>query len=135
MKKNKITKKTVARNQIEYKDVSLQEFLGLSDAENDVIEMKYKLARALQVERKAEGVTEKELATRMRTHQPAVNRMLNEAGRVSLDTIFAGFFALGKGPKEIAKLIADGATSPRIEVTGAVKNIRKRYRKTLDRLA
>lgn len=102
----KSSKKRTPRKHIEYRDVTLQEFLGLSDAENELIELKFRLSKALQTVRQAKGVTEKQLAERMRTRQPAVNRMFNAADKVSLDTLVTGFLALGANRREIAKLIA-----------------------------
>jgi predicted XRE-type DNA-binding protein len=97
---------STARDHIEYRDVSLGEFLGLSQAEEELIEMKYQLTKALEELRKSAGVTQSELARKMGTKQPAVARMINSAEKVSLDTILTGFFALGKNRRDVARLIA-----------------------------
>ena len=90
---------------------SVQEFLGLSDAEAAIIEMKLALSRTLRDRRQRRGVSQVELAKRLRSSQSRVAKM--EAGdpSVSMDLLVSSLLVLGASPADLAKAIRSGEGS------------------------
>ena len=85
-------------------DGSVQDLLGLSDDEAAIVEMRVRLARKVREKRLARGLTQQELAERMRSTQPRVARM--EQAGASLELLIRALFALGAKRKEIGRLLA-----------------------------
>ena len=87
---------------------SVQDFLGLSDAEAALIEMKLVLSRTLRERRQRRGVSQVELAKRLRSSQSRVAKM--EAGdpSVSMDLLVSSLLVLGASPTDLAKAIRSG---------------------------
>ena len=87
---------------------SAKELLGLSDQEERYIELQLKLAEGLKARRRANGVTQIELAQTIRSSQSRVAKM--EAGdpTVSLDLLVKSILALGTSNRELAAIIARG---------------------------
>ena len=85
---------------------SAKELLGLSDQEEMYIELRLKLAQGLKARRRANGVTQIELAQTIRSSQSRVAKM--EAGdpTVSLDLLVKSILALGTSNRELAAIIA-----------------------------
>jgi transcriptional regulator len=83
---------------------SVQDLLGLSDDEVAIVEMRLRLAREVREKRVARGLTQQELAERMRSTQPRVARM--EQAGASLELLIRALFALGANRKEIGRLLA-----------------------------
>lgn len=89
-----------------------KDFLGLSDAESQLVEVKVRLVKALQDLREKKGVTQAELARRIDSSQPRVAHML--AGRdVSVDQLMKSLFALGASQQAVARALTPKATSRR----------------------
>jgi hypothetical protein len=90
---------------------SVQEFLGLSDADTALIELKLSLSRSLRDRRQRRGVSQVELAKRLRSSQSRVAKM--EAGdpSVSMDLLVSSLLVLGAGPADLAKAIHGGEAS------------------------
>jgi helix-turn-helix protein len=84
---------------------SVQEFLGLSDADAALIEMKLSLSRSLRDRRQRRGVSQVELAKRLRSSQSRVAKM--EAGdpSVSMDLLVSSLLVLGASAADLAKAI------------------------------
>lgn len=84
---------------------SVQEFLGLSDADMALIELKLALSRSLRNRRQRRGVSQVELAKRLHSSQSRVAKM--EAGdpSVSMDLLVSSLLVLGAGPADLAKAI------------------------------
>lgn len=89
-----------------FKVSSVQEFLGLSDQEMALIDLKVRLVEMLRVVRQSKGVTQHELATRLGSSQSRVAKMEAGGVEVSLDLICKSLFALGVSPRAIGKTIA-----------------------------
>jgi DNA-binding XRE family transcriptional regulator len=85
-----------------------KDFLGLSDAEVALIETKLLLSRALRDRRKREGLSQEELARRLRSSQSRVAKM--EAGdpSVSMDLLVRSLFVLGASSDDLARAIRAG---------------------------
>lgn len=83
-----------------------QEFLKLSDAEMAYIDLRISLSNALQARRKAEGLTQQGLATRMGSSQSRVAKMEARDESVSLDLLVRALLATGATVLDIADAIA-----------------------------
>ena len=90
---------------------SVQEFLGLSDADAALIEMKLSLSRSLRDRRQGRGLSQVELATRLRSSQSRVAKM--EAGdpSVSMDLLVNALLVLGVSSADLARAIRGGEGS------------------------
>ena len=101
MKKSKGTKLQAAGWAIG----SVQDFLGLSDAEAGLIELKLSLSRSLRDRRQQRGLSQVELAKRLRSSQSRVAKM--EAGdpSVSMDLLVSSLLVLGASAADLAKAI------------------------------
>lgn len=78
---------------------TVKEFLGLSDAESLVVEMRLSLAESLRKKRAAAGITQTELAKTLGSSQSRVAKM--EAGdpQASLESLLRALVAVGGKPK------------------------------------
>jgi ribosome-binding protein aMBF1 (putative translation factor) len=83
---------------------SVQDLLGLTDDEAAIVEMRVRLAQKVREKRQASGLTQRELAERIRSTQPRVARM--EQAGASLEMLIQALFALGASRKEIGRLLA-----------------------------
>ena len=84
---------------------SAQEFLGLSDADAALIEVKLALSRSLRDRRQRRGVSQVELAKRLQSSQSRIAKM--EAGdpSVSMDLLVSSLLVLGASEADLAKAI------------------------------
>jgi ribosome-binding protein aMBF1 (putative translation factor) len=89
-----------------FKVGTVQEFLGLSDAEMMIIDMRIALGKRIRTARERQHLTQTDLAKRIRSSQPRVAKI--EAGEegVSLDLMTKAALAVGMTRKQIAKAIA-----------------------------
>ncbi len=85
------------------------EFLGLDDAEAQLVDIKVRLARALQERREKAGLTQADLAKRLKTSQPRVANML-AARDVSLDLLVRSLLVLGADAAELAGVLTGSRT-------------------------
>lgn len=88
-----------------WKEISVKEFLHLSDADAQYIETKLSLSRRLRILRQKRHLTQTKAATLLNTSQSRLARM--EAGdpSVSLDLLVRGLFALGGTRKDLAEAV------------------------------
>lgn len=91
---------------------SAAEFLGLTDAESALVEMKLALSRHLRDWRTREGLSQAALARRLESSQSRVAKM--EAGDpgVSIDLLFRALLTLGATRDGLAEVISS-APRPR----------------------
>jgi hypothetical protein len=84
---------------------TVKDFLGLSEAETVLIEMKLALSRNLRARRTAHGLSQVEFARRLQSSQSRVAKM--EAGdpSVSMDLLVSSLLLLGASSAELAKTI------------------------------
>jgi predicted XRE-type DNA-binding protein len=85
-----------------------QEFLGLSDAEAALIEVKLALSVALRDRRKRRRLSQAQVARRLSSSQSRVAKM--EAGdpSVSMDLLVRSLLALGASSTDLARAIQKG---------------------------
>ena len=86
-----------------WKETTVREFLKLSEADVQYIEMKLALSRLLRLVRERRRLTQTKAAALLKTSQSRLARM--EAGdpSVSLDLLVRGLFALGASLRELLK--------------------------------
>ena len=93
---------------------SPREFLELSEEEAAFVEFKLSLSRTLQALRKAQDMSQVEVAKRLRSSQSRVAKMEASDPSVSVDLLVRSLFKLGARPDDIVK-----ALRPRRKVTAA----------------
>jgi len=88
-----------------WKETSVKEFLDLSEADMQYIEIKLALSRQLRELRQKRHLTQTKAATLLKTSQSRLARM--EAGdpSVSLDLLVRGLFALGATREQLAEAV------------------------------
>jgi DNA-binding XRE family transcriptional regulator len=84
---------------------TVKEFLGLSEADAVLIEMKLALSRNLRARRKQHGLSQVEFAKRLQSSQSRVAKM--EAGdpSVSMELLVSSLLLLGASSSDLAKVI------------------------------
>jgi len=94
---------------------SVKEFLGLSEADAVLIEMKLALSRSLRDRRKKQGLSQVQFAERLQSSQSRVAKM--EAGdpSVSMDLLVSSLLLLGASSADLANAIQgrEKKTGPR----------------------
>ena len=87
---------------------SVKEFLGLTDADAALIDMKLALSRSLRDRRNKQGLSQVQLAERLQSSQSRVTKM--EAGdpSVSMDLLVSSLLLLGASSADLAKAIQGG---------------------------
>ena len=80
---------------------SVQEFLGLSDADVEYIETRRALSRKLKAVREKLKLTQVEAAARLKTSQSRMAKMEKADPSVSADLLLQSLFSLGVTRKEL----------------------------------
>ena len=78
------------------------DWLGLSNEEAQIVNMRVALAQELERVRKSKGITQAELARRVGTKQSGVARMLNNPDTSTMDNLIKALIALGEPIGKIA---------------------------------
>jgi predicted XRE-type DNA-binding protein len=85
-----------------YRVVDSADWLGLSNEEAQIVDMRVALAQELERVRKAKGISQAELARRVGTKQSGVARMINNPDTSTMDNLIKGLIALGEPISKIA---------------------------------
>ena len=91
---------------------SVQEFLGLSDAEAELVEMHVRLSVDIKRRIDAAGLTQAALAKKLRTSTSRLSHMLS-GNQVSTDALVRALFVLGATSRDIGKVIGGGGAKMR----------------------
>jgi DNA-binding XRE family transcriptional regulator len=89
-----------------------QEFLGLTDEEAALIDIKLSLARSLKKRRLARDMTQDELARALGSSQSRVAKMETADASVSLELLVRSMLALGASRKELGRIIGRKTAAP-----------------------
>ena len=92
-----------------WKAGSAQEFLGLSDQESALVELKLSLVTAVREARRKHGLSQTDLAQRMRSSQSRVAKIETGDQSVSLDLIVRALFAAGATRRELQRALGESA--------------------------
>lgn len=91
------------------------EFLGLMEEERRLIELRLAVSRAVRRQREMRGMTQQQLAVKLKSSQSRVAKIEAAAADVSLDLSFRALFAVGGG---LMDLLATGSRTKRTKKTG-----------------
>jgi ribosome-binding protein aMBF1 (putative translation factor) len=81
------------------------DFLGLTDAEAALVELKVRLSEALRARRLGQGISQAALAKQLRSSQSRVAKMEAADPTVSLDLLLRGLLVMGAKPSDVAKAL------------------------------
>lgn len=91
---------------------SAQDFLGLTDDEMALIEMRLALGRSLKERRLASGLTQQELASQVGSSQSRIAKMESADPAVSIDLFVRSLLKLGATRQELGRIIARRTVAP-----------------------
>ena len=86
---------------------SVRDFLRLNDEEAAYVELKLALSRSLRRWRTQHGVTQTELAKRLRSSQSRIAKMEAADTSVSIDLLVRSLLSVGAPRGDLAKAIAN----------------------------
>lgn len=89
-----------------------KEFLGLSDEEAALVEMKLALARSLKQQRLTRELTQEELAKLLGSSQSRVAKMEAADATVSMDLMVRALLTLGATRQEVGRIIGRKQATP-----------------------
>jgi DNA-binding XRE family transcriptional regulator len=78
------------------------DFLGLTDEERRIVDLRLKLSRAVRRLRTEKNLTQEELASRLGSSQSRVAKIESGSSNVSIDLMFRGLFAVGGDLSDLA---------------------------------
>ena len=108
MKRSKIDRLTTAG----WKVATAAEFLGLSDEESALIEMKLALALSIRELRRARDLTQEQLARKLGSSQSRVAKMEAADATVSLELLVRSLLTLGASREDVGRVIGANSTVP-----------------------
>ncbi len=85
------------------------EFLDLSAEEAALVETKLALSSSVRERRSRQGLSQADLAKRLRSSQSRVAKIEAADPTVSADLLLKALFALGATPRDVAAIIRKGA--------------------------
>ena len=103
MSERKEARKTARLESAGWKTVTVQDFLGLSDVDMAVIEVKVALAKRLRAQRTRAGLSQVEVAKLVRSSQPRVAKMEAADKTVSIDLLVKALVKTGVSIQEIGR--------------------------------
>jgi ribosome-binding protein aMBF1 (putative translation factor) len=92
-----------------WKTGSAAEFLGLSEPEAALVELKLALVAAVRAARRKRGMSQIDLAQRMRSSQSRIAKIEAGDASVSLDLIVRALIAAGASRKDVQKAFGGNA--------------------------
>jgi transcriptional regulator with XRE-family HTH domain len=98
---------------------TVQDFLGLSDADMLIIETRLAASRLLRETRLRKRMTQQALAERLRTSQSRLAKMEAGDSSVSLELLLRSLFALGLPRKTVATIFKEDAVDPKSQLAGS----------------
>jgi DNA-binding XRE family transcriptional regulator len=86
-------------------ETTVKEWLGLSDAEAEMIEIYVALSSLIKTLRKRARLSQAQLAARLGADQSTVSRLETNAPSLSLELLFRAAFAVGATRQQIAQAL------------------------------
>ena len=96
----------------EWKVGTTAEFLGLTDEEAAIVEMKLALAQSLREHREARHLTQEQLAGMVGSSQSRVAKMEAADASVSMELLVRSLLMLGASRKEVGRVIGSNRAAP-----------------------
>ncbi|MGA7990659.1 MAG: helix-turn-helix transcriptional regulator [Thermoanaerobaculia bacterium] len=103
MSESKEARKAARLERAGWKTVTVQGFLGLSDDDMAIIEVKVALAKRLRAQRTRAGLSQVEVAKIVRSSQPRVAKMEAADKTVSIDLLVKALVKTGVSVQEIGR--------------------------------
>ncbi len=103
MSERKEAKKATRLESAGWKTVTVQNFLGLSDEDMAIIEVKVALAKRLRAQRARAGLSQAEVAKTVRSSQPRVAKMEAADKTVSIDLLVKALVKTGVSIQDIGR--------------------------------
>ena len=103
MSESKEARKAARLESAGWKTVTVQGFLGLSDDDMAIIEVKVALAKRLRAQRMRAGLSQVEVAKIVRSSQPRVAKMEAADKAVSIDLLVKALVKTGVSVQEIGR--------------------------------
>lgn len=116
-------RKNARLEQAGWKTVTVQDFLGLSDDDMAVIEVKVALSKRLRDQRVRSGLTQSQVARTLRTSQPRVAKMEAADRTVSIDLLVKALVKTGVSVREIGRSLATAPAPPKERVARAARHV------------
>jgi predicted XRE-type DNA-binding protein len=116
MNESKEARRAARLEKAGWKTTTVQEFLGLSDEDMAIIEVKVALARRLRAQRTRAGLSQVEVAKIVRSSQPRVAKMEAADKTVSIDLLMKALVKTGVSVQEIGRSlekITNGKVKPK----------------------
>ncbi len=88
---------------------SAQDFLGLTDAEATIVELRIALADHLKTLRQRSALSQEELARRLGSSQSRVAKMEAGDASVSIELLLRGLLDLGTTRRQLGRMISQAA--------------------------
>jgi len=106
-----------------------EDFLELSTEERHLVDLRVAVSRAVRDRRERQGLTQQQVAKKLKTSQPRIAKIEAADSDVSLDSMFRGLFALGGSIRDLVLAREDPSRKPeaarkRISRDANVKPIR-----------
>ena len=111
MSESKEARKATRLESAGWKTVTVQGFLGLSDDDMAIIEVKVALAKRLRAQRTRAGLSQVEVAKIVRSSQPRVAKMEAADKTVSIDLLVKALVKTGVSVQEIGRSLEKIAIS------------------------
>src|SRR5438105_8959522 len=89
-----------------------EEFLGLTDEERRLVELRVAVSRAVRRRRQEQRLTQQQLAAKLKSSQSRIAKIEAGAADVSLDLLFRGLFAVGGGLADLTAAAEPVPASP-----------------------
>jgi predicted XRE-type DNA-binding protein len=91
------------------------DFLGLTDDERQLVELRVAVSRAVRARREQQSLTQTQVAKKLKTSQPRVAKIEAGASDVSLDLMFRGFFVLGGNLKDLRAIFCPSKAGSQLD--------------------
>ena len=98
---DKIKRKAIEAAGFRIGDTS--DFLELTEEETRLVDLRVAVVRAVRRLREAQDMTQKQLATKLKSSQSRVAKIEAGSADVSLDLLFRGLFAVGGSLEDLAE--------------------------------
>jgi len=106
----------------------VHDWLGLSKAESDFINLKLDLRHLVRFARERAGLTQAQAARRLKSSQSRISKIEGGDPSVSLDLLVSAALTLGATREEVARAVADGGNAGAARTDGAKSTRRARTR-------
>jgi hypothetical protein len=111
-------KKRKALEEAGFRVGDAEDFLGLTNEERHLVELRLAVSRAVRRLREERHLTQQQLAAKLKSSQSRVAKIEAAAADVSLDLMFRGLFAVGGSLPDLAVLPASLADQAQAKPSG-----------------